>query len=281
MAEISIAPEVSRVSEVDREETSPYKGRLLADLARLRKRNHQGTEELMRDSERLPFANALKKVHRTVFNGASEVGLDEERWPVGNWRRNEVKCGEYFPPESGDVGELIEAGQLMFEDLKNDKRFKSDPKYVNRVASMECLYALMVHPFFDGNGETAKKIWSLTRIEAGSKRTRLPSSEEYKAWLNGLLKEKGLAKFIDMVSGITVDVTSARLSEEVTKIAQAKAFIKKITDHPGEVEQYAKGGKRFLRRKKKVMSNSPEGDLISFFQASQVIARVFDQVSRR
>lgn len=252
---------------------SPYIGDLADELKSLRVNNHPRVEESLPGLAGLSFGNALKKVHQLIFQGAEL----EERWRVGDWRVNNVACGEYHPPRASDVRRLIGKGEGLFGDLEGESAFSNDPACASRVASMKCLYALMVHPFFDGNGETAKKLWSLTRISSGSEKVKLPSSKEYKGPLNTLLRENGLMKFSDMIFEITVDVEDDEA--EITKDRlQAKEFIENITDHPQVVSEFAKHGQDFLNETRDV--NSRRDDLDLFFQASLIITEVFDRVAR-
>lgn len=90
----------------------------------------------------------IRELDRYFLRGASLV------LTPGAYRRGENRVGEYIPPSQGDVPELMRAFAAWLQQ---------DPDHIHPIlrAGIAHIHLVAIHPFWDGNGRTARALATL------------------------------------------------------------------------------------------------------------------------
>ena len=90
----------------------------------------------------------IRQLNRYFLTGAAAI------LTPGVYRRGQNKIGEYIPPDQGDVPDLMRAFALWLRTYQNG---------VHPVlkAGLAHIHTVAVHPFWDGNGRTARGLSNL------------------------------------------------------------------------------------------------------------------------
>lgn len=90
---------------------------------------------------------AIRQINREFLSGAEEV------LTPGVYRKGENKVGSYTPPNQGDVPTLMRAFALW---LRSEDKLHPIVK-----AGIAHIHLVAIHPFWDGNGRTARGLATL------------------------------------------------------------------------------------------------------------------------
>ena len=90
----------------------------------------------------------IRQLNRYLLTGAAEI------LTPGVYRRGQSKIGEYIPPDQGDVPDLMRSFALWL-------RTYQDGVHPVLKAGIAHIHAVAIHPFWDGNGRTARGLSTL------------------------------------------------------------------------------------------------------------------------
>ncbi|MCK5320377.1 Fic family protein [Candidatus Parcubacteria bacterium] len=110
---------------------------------------------LLREFKNLPInIDTAKELHEKVAGHVFEE--------AGNFRKNEVKVGNYEPPKFFQIPELM----VNWENDYNErhKHAKNQDKKIELLAWMMHQF-LLIHPFFDYNGRVARLLGQLFLLQ--------------------------------------------------------------------------------------------------------------------
>ena len=100
------------------------------------------------DPEIHPDELAIRELHRYFMAGSPEV------LTPGTYRKGRNKIGDFVPPDQGDVPSLMRSFALWLRE--------SDPQTHPIVkAGIAHIHLVAIHPFWDGNGRTARGLSTL------------------------------------------------------------------------------------------------------------------------
>jgi len=104
--------------------------------------------DYLSDQDDIPIDElVIRQINRELLRGASEI------LTPGIYRKGENKVGDYIPPNQGDVPALMRSFALWLRS--NDK---SHPIVKAGIAH---IHLVAIHPFWDGNGRTARGLATL------------------------------------------------------------------------------------------------------------------------
>lgn len=134
------------------------KGKPLKD--HLEAKSHKEALDYLYELVQKDKKNTISEVLVRSFNQI--VMRDTDREWAGKYRNSSVIIGgaDYNPPEALDVPRL--AGDLV--NWVRDNRHKLDPV---ELAALVHYKLVAIHPFFDGNGRTARLLMNIILIRAG------------------------------------------------------------------------------------------------------------------
>jgi Fic family protein len=148
--------------------TTRIEGANMADeeVSELSKRSHVGK---LSEDERANI-NAIQAYEFVDYlSDQPEIPLDElvirelDRYFLGGakpeltpgvYRKGENRVGEYIPPNQGDVPELMRAFAAWLQQ-------ESDEVHPIAKAGIAHIHLVAIHPFWDGNGRTARALATL------------------------------------------------------------------------------------------------------------------------
>ncbi len=106
----------------------------------------------------------VRELNRHFLRGASEI------LTPGAYRKGQNTVGGFTPPDQGDVPPLMRSFALWLRD-------ESDTTHPVLRAAIAHLHLVAIHPFWDGNGRTARGLAALVLQRSGYGFNRLLSLE--------------------------------------------------------------------------------------------------------
>ncbi|XP_013391494.1 adenosine monophosphate-protein transferase FICD homolog [Lingula anatina] len=110
--------------------------------------------------------NDILEIHKRVLGFVDPV-------EAGHIRSTQVYVGHYIPPAASDVSGLMEE---FTEWLNSDVSMRMHPVELGALAHYKLV---LIHPFYDGNGRTARLLMNLILMHAGYPPIIIPVGEKH------------------------------------------------------------------------------------------------------
>lgn len=108
----------------------------------------------------LPIDRLIPVLHEIVTYGYESEELKKVGYTFvpGEYRQIEVTCGDYYPPLSNDVPELMKLFCWKLEELISSMSIPANSSLEQAITAFAGATLTAIHPFADGNGRTSRAL---------------------------------------------------------------------------------------------------------------------------